>query len=94
MIKLPSYKEILKKGKDFINESLSPIRAAQIKKQAELEKMKLEEKIITIETEIQSLCTEYPVHFEKIIDKIDEVALLERRTKQFDKIVEEMFPEE
>ena len=94
MVKLPSYAEILKKGKVLINASLAPIRAAQIKKQAELEKMKIEEKILTKETEVQGLCTEYPVDFDKVISKIDEIALLERRKKQFDKIIADMFPDE
>jgi len=93
-MKLPKYKDILKMTKEKITESLAPIRAIQAKRQAELEMAKLDEKIITLETEINALCCENPLPFDKIIHKQDEVGLQERKRKQFSKIIEELFPED
>ena len=93
-MKLTPYKNILKYSKEKIQEVCAPIRAKQAKMQAELEMAKLDEKIVTLEQEITEICTEHPIDFDKLIDKQDEVGLLERRKKQFSKIVEELFPED
>lgn len=91
-MKLKPYQELLKMGKEAIDASLAPVRARSAKKKAELEIAKLEEKIATLEMEINTLCSESDVDFGKIIKKQDELALQERRKKQFERIVEEMFP--
>ena len=92
-MKLPSYKSVLKLGKEKIQESLAPIRALQAKKQAELEIAKLDEKIATAEAEIHEICSEHPLNFNKLIEAQDELALTERRKEQFKKIIDELFCE-
>ncbi len=92
-MKLKPYKEMLKWGKEKVDEALAPVRAHKAKKQAELEIAKMDEQIATKESKIQELCTEKELDFHKIIAAQDELALMERKKKQFGKIIEEMFPE-
>ncbi len=91
-MKLRPYKEILRMTKEKIDDSLAPIRAMRARKQAELEIAKMDERIVTKEAKINELCTEKELSFDKIIDAQDELALMERRKKQFEKIIAEMFP--
>lgn len=93
-MKLTPYKKILGMAKEAIDKTLVPVRAAQAKKQGELEMMKLEEKILTKQTEITELTTSNPLNYDKIISALDDLALLERRQKQFGKIIGELFEEE
>ena len=93
-MKLPSYKEALKMGKDKLKETLVPVRAMKAKKQAELEMCSLEEEIATLESDISELCCSEDLNFKKIIDMQDKLGLAERRKKQYEKILEQMFPED
>ena len=94
MMRLKPYKEILKMAKEKVDETLAPMRANRAKKQAELEMAKIDEKMATKAAEIVELCSAKEIDFEHIINRQDEYSLLERRKKQFHKIIEEMFPEE
>lgn len=92
-MKLKTYKEYLAMTTEKIEEMLAPVRAMQAQKQAELEIAKLDEKIITLESEITSLCTQNPIPFDRIIYKQDEMQLAERRRKQFKEIIDQLFYE-
>jgi hypothetical protein len=94
MYKLKPYKDILKMAKEKIDESLAPVRANRAKKQAELEIAKMDEKMASQEAKINELCSTKEIDFEAIIKAQDEYALMERRKKQFTRIIAEMFPEE
>ncbi len=87
---------MLKYAKDKKDELLAPIRANQAKKQGELEVAKMDEKIANAESDIQEICSEHPLNFDKLIKAQDELGLLERRKKQLEKIIVELFdtPEE
>lgn len=91
-MKLTPYKKLLTMAKEAVDATLAPVRANAAKKQAELEIAKLDERIATLQSEITSLCSQKDVNFDKIIDKLDDLALAERRKGQFQKIVDEMFP--
>lgn len=91
-MKLKPYVEVLKMAKQKVDASLAPMRANKAKKQAELEIAKMEEKMATLESNIYEMCAEKEINFDKIINSQDEYSLLERRKKQFEKIIEEMFP--
>lgn len=93
-MKLISYAEALKLGKDKINEALIPIRVKRARTQAELEMLKLEEQVATKTAELHELCCEEKPSFPKIIEMQDDIALLERKLEQYEKILAEMFPEE
>jgi len=92
-MKLTPYRKLLTMTKEAIDATLVPVRSRAAKKQAELEMIKLEERLATIESELQLECSKKEVNFDRIIEKLDEFALAERRGKQFQKIIEEMFPE-
>lgn len=93
-MKLKPYKEMLKWSKEKIDEALAGVRANKAKKQAEFEIAKMDEKIATQEATIPEICTEKELDFHKIIEAQDELALMERKKKQFKKIIEELFPED
>lgn len=91
---LPTYSEALKMGKEKIKEALIPVRVKRAQKKAELEMLKIEEELATKEAEISEACCKDDVDFPKIIKLQDEIGLLERRMKQYQKILDEMFPDE
>jgi len=93
-MKLKPYKELVKMAKDAKRELLAPVRAVRARKQAELEVAKMDETIATMETKIHEMCTLDAIDFHEVIDKQDELALVERRREQFLKVIEELFPEE
>lgn len=92
-MKLKPYKELLKMAKEKVDETLAPARAHRAKKQAELKIAEMEERIASQEAKINELCTEKEIDFEKIINAQDELGLMERKRKQFQQIIKEMFPE-
>ena len=93
-MKLKPFKEVIAMSKEKLNEALAPIRARKIKTQAEMKKSEIDEKIITLESEIQEMCTTVEINFDSLFDKLDKIGLLERRKKQYDKVLSELFPDE
>lgn len=91
-MKLRPFKEIIAMSKEKLNEALAPIRARKVKTQAEMKKSEIDEKIVIIEAEIQEMCSEKDINFDNLFDKLDKIALLERRKKQYDKVLGELFP--
>lgn len=89
---LQPYRKLLTMAKEAIDQTLVPVRERAARKRAELEVAKLDEQIATLERDITTIASEKDIDFEKIIRKMDEVALLDRKRKQFTKIIEEMFP--
>lgn len=92
-MELKPYRKIITMAKEKISEALAPIRAMQVKKQAEIESAKLEEKIITQKVKIEEISSEYPVDFNKLINALDDLAINERKLGQFETILKEMFPD-
>jgi len=91
---LAPFRELLKKTKSQIDEMLIPTRVKQAKLKGETELASIEEKILMAEVEIQELCVVSPIDYTKLMTKLDDVALLERRMKQLTKIMEELFSTE
>jgi len=94
MAKLLSFREALKKTKAQIDELLIPVRVKQAKLAGETELAKLEEKMLQCDVAMQELCVASPINYDKIIEKLDEIAMLERRQKQFKKVMDELFMED
>ena len=92
-MKLPAYKDILRMAKEKVDDALAPVRAMRAKKQAELEMAKLDEEIATMTARIHEICCDREINFNSLIDKQDQLALTERKKKQYQKILDEMFPE-
>jgi hypothetical protein len=92
-MKLMPFKEIIAMSKEKINEALAPIRARKVKTQAEMKKSEIDEKIVVIESDIQEMCTTKEIEFDALFEKLDTIALLERRKNQYDKVLGELFPD-
>lgn len=92
MFKIKPLKEVLAMSKDALQATLAPIRARKIKSQAETEMARLDERLVTLESQITEECSKETIDFDSIIKKLDEYGLTERRQKQFKKILEDLFP--
>lgn len=92
-MKLPAYRDVLKMAKEAVDATLAPVRTMRAKKQAELEMAKLDEQIATQQASIHELCCAKEVNFPAIIEAQDSLALTERKKKQYQQILDEMFPD-
>ena len=92
-MKLKPFATLIKLSKEKLDEAMAPIRAHKVKTQAQLEMAKIDESLVTLETEIQEKCAQKDINFNELIKKLDDVAILERRKKQYAKIVSELFPD-
>lgn len=88
------FKEIIALSKEKFDEAMAPIRAKAAKAKANLEEAKIDEKLITLETEIQKLCANKDLNFDTIVNKLDEYELAERRKDQIGTLVGQLFPED
>lgn len=91
-MKLKPFKELIALSKEKLDEAMAPIRARQVKSQAELEMAKLDAEILTLESEIQEMCAQKEIKFPALLDKLDKAALLERRKKQYENVLKQLFP--
>ena len=92
-MKLKPFAQLIKMSKEKLDEAMAPIRAHKVRTQAQLEMAKIDESLVTLETEIQEMCAQKDINFNALIKKLDDVAILERRKKQYAKIVSELFPD-
>lgn len=90
--KLKSYKELVSMTKEKLDEALLPLRIRSAKAKAEGEVVRLEEKLIKLETEINEMSAKQDIDFNAIADKMDSYDLTERRLKQVQGLVEALFP--
>ena len=93
-MKLMKFADALKMGKEKVREALVPVKVMKARKQAELEMCQLDERIANLECDIQEMCSDEGINFSKLIDKQDDLALLERKREQYRKILNEMFGDE
>ena len=91
-MKLKPFAEIIALSKEKLAESLAPIRARKVKSQAELEMAKLDDELVRLEAEVQEMCSKEDISFPNLLDKLDKVALLERRKAQYERVLSELFP--
>lgn len=91
-MKLKPFKELIAMSKEKLDEAMAPIRARQVKSQADLEMAKLDADILTQEGEVQEMCTKKEINFPALLDKLDKIALLERRRKQYGEVLKQLFP--
>lgn len=92
-MQLTPYKKLLTMAKEAVDKSLAPLRARAAQKKAELEMAKLDERIANLENQVNEACATKDIDFDRVIDRLDELALAERRRGQFQKIVKELFPD-
>ena len=90
--KVKPFVEVVAMTQEKIDEALAPIRARAAKAKAEMAQAKLEEQMVTLEREIHEACADKDLDFDSIIAKIDKYELTERKKKQIDGLVRELFP--
>ena len=93
-MKLKPFKDLISMTSDKLKEALAPIRARKVRIQAEMKKSEIDEKIAVLESEIQEMCATTEINFDSLFDKLDKIALLERRKKQYDKVLNDLFPDD
>ncbi len=91
-MKLKPFAEIIALSKEKLSEALAPIRARKVRSQAELEMAKLDDELIRLEADIQEQCSKEDINFPNLLDKLDKVALLERRKTQYESVLAQLFP--
>lgn len=92
-MKLKPFREVIAMSKEKLDEALAPIRAKQVKMQAELKMAELDEQVVSLEAQTQELCAQKQIDFDKLLGLMDKADLIERRRKQYRKVLEELFPE-
>lgn len=93
MFKIPSFKDVLNMTKEALEESMIPLRIRSAKAKAESQKVKLEEKMLTLEQQIHTACSAKELDFDRIGDLMDDYEMAERRLEQINAIVNQLFPE-
>ena len=93
MFKVKPLKEILAMTSQATDETLAPIRARQIKANADTTLAKMDEKLVTTERRIHEMCAEKEINFDAVMDLMDEHELTQRRKEQLESIVTNLFPE-
>lgn len=91
---IKSFKELISMTKEKLDEAMVPLRVRAAKAKAEGEKVKLEQKMLELETKINDLCAQKELDFNKIADLMDDYDLAERRLSQVTKLVKQLFPGE
>ena len=96
-MQLKSFKEIISYSKEKVTEVMAGPRARRLKAQAEAEMSDLDIEIIILQGKIEeSLVAEESyknLSFKTLLTDLDKLALLERRKKQYGKVLKQLFPE-
>lgn len=90
---IPSLQEILAMSKDKIEATLSGPRAKQAKLRANLKMAELEEKISSKQQGIFEQLAKKDLDFDKIMDEVEEIGLLELRYTNYQELLSKLFPE-
>ena len=89
---IKSFKELVAMSKEGLDAALLPLRVRAAKAKAEGQIIKLEERLLSLETKINQLCAEKELNFNSIISQIDDYDLTDRQLKQIQKLVASLFP--
>ena len=96
-MELKSFKEAISYSKEKLTEVMAAPRARRLKAQAEAEMSDLDIEILTLEGKIEeSIIAEDSYKnfsFNSLLENLDKLALLERRKKQYTKVLAQLFPE-
>ena len=91
-MKLKPYQEVVRMAKDVVDAALVPVKIMKAKRRLQFLIADVEERIANQENQIEAMCLEKEIDFNVLAILQDELALMERRKRQFAKIMEEMFP--
>lgn len=90
--KVRPFVELIAFTKEKLDEALAPIRARSARAKAELVSAKLEEQMVTLEREIHEACASKDIDFDAVVAKIDKYDLAERKRKQVEGLIADLFP--
>lgn len=93
-MQLKPFKDLIGLTKEKLNEAMAPIRARQVRAKADLEMSKIDTSLLDLETKVQEMCVEKDIDLPSLMSKLDEIALLERRKKQYGEVLLQLFPPE
>ena len=91
-MKLTAYAKQLSQSKEEKEKALTAPRAAEMKQKALHEVSKLDVQITEKQAAITELTAKYPLDFDALIRAQDDLALAERRKRQLNDIIVELFP--
>jgi len=91
-MKLKPYQEVIRMAKEVVDAALVPVKVIKAKKRLQFLMADVDGRIAEQESKIETMCLEKEIDFNLLAILQDELALMERRKKQFSKIMEEMFP--
>jgi len=83
--------DIIKLGEDALKAIKLPFQLKKEKKQLESWILNYEEKVATLEAEISDVKAEEKLDVDKILNKVDDLQLAERRLKQGEDLMKELF---
>ena len=84
-------KELLKMGEDAIKAVKLPFKLRKEKKQLEALILDYEEKVATLESEINDCKADENLNVDRILDKVDDLELAQRRLRQGEELMKELF---
>ena len=90
---LMKFEDILKMTKEAVDATLAPVRARAARARFDGKAAELEEKQIKAETAITEVCAQKELNIDKLLDALDDLALVERRIKQINDVRAQMFPD-
>lgn len=88
------YAELVKLGKEQLRDTMAPMRAREMRLQAQTRVAQLESKIAEAEQRVVELGSVYPIDFDKLLESMDAAALLRRQKDQLELVLTELFPAE
>lgn len=87
------YKDLLKMGKDAVEDLERPFKVRKEKKNLEMKILELEQQIAKDELTIQEQKSKSPIDWDKLIDAIDALGLSQRKLEQLSALEKELFDE-
>lgn len=92
-MQLKPFKDLIALSKEKLDEAMAPIRARQVRAKADMELAEIDTSLLTLETEVQEMCTNKDIDLKGLIRKLDNIAILERQKKQYAKVLKQLFPD-
>lgn len=92
--KVKKFNELLAMTKEKLDEAMIPLRVRAAKAKADGEIIKLEEKLLQLEVDINNRCAQKELDFNAITELMDSYELTERKLKQIQSLVSQLFAEQ
>ena len=91
-MKLTPYQEALTRDKKDADAAAAGFRAKETKARLTLESVQLEAQIAAAESDVQRVSSTYPLDADRLIDTLDDLALLNRKATQLKEVIDQLFP--